>query len=52
MPDFSVQKDVLRLDAQEQLLREMVDEVEPIRAQIQSSFNQQYNQLQPLQDLV
>ncbi|MFL7961735.1 hypothetical protein ACEI36_05685 [Pseudomonas kielensis] len=52
MPDFSVQKDELRLDAQEQLLRELVAEVEPIRARVQSSFNQQYNQLQPLQDLV
>jgi hypothetical protein len=52
MPDFSVQQDVMRLDAQEQLLREMVDEVEPIRAKIQSSFNQQFNQLQPLQNLV
>lgn len=52
MPDFSVQKDELRLDAQEQLLRELVTEVEPIRARVQSSFNQQYNQLQPLQDLV
>ena len=52
MPDFGIQKDELRLDAQEQLLREMVTQVEPIRARVQSSFNQQYNQLQPLQDLV
>jgi hypothetical protein len=52
MPDFGVQKDEARLGAQEQLLRELVAEVEPIRARVQSSFNQQYNQLQPLQDLV
>lgn len=52
MPDFSVQKDELRLEAQEQQLRELIAEVEPIRARVQSSFNQQFNQLQPLQDLV
>lgn len=52
MPDFSVQKDELRLDVQEKQLRELIAKVEPIRAKVQSSFNQQYNQLQPLQDLV
>jgi hypothetical protein len=51
MPDFGVQKDEARLIAQEQLLREMVTQVEPIRAKVQSSFNQPH-QLQPLQDLV
>jgi len=52
MPDFSVLKDELRLGAQEELLSEMVAEVEPIRARVQSSFTQQFNPLQPLQGLV
>lgn len=52
MPDFSIEKDEMRLEVQEKRLFELVAEVEPIRARVQSSFNQQFNQLQPLQDLV
>ncbi|WP_407730892.1 hypothetical protein ACJJU9_12270 [Pseudomonas helleri] len=52
MPDFCTQTDEARLHAQEYLLKDMVAQVEPIRSRIQSSFNKQYDQLQPLQDLV
>lgn len=52
MPDFSTVKDEQKLIEQEQLMTGMVANIEVIRAGIQSSFNQKYDQLQPLQQLV
>lgn len=52
MPDFDVSRDEAKLEEQEGLLRRMVSQVEPMRAKVQASFNQQNIQLQPLQELV
>ena len=52
MPDFSIERDDQKLTEQERLMTEMVANLEIIRARIQSSFNQKYDQLQPLQQLV
>lgn len=52
MPDFSNERDDQKLIEQERLMTEMVASLEIIRARIQSSFNQKYDQLQPLQQLV
>lgn len=51
MPDFGTGKDQLKLDEQERLMNEMISSLETIRARIQSSFNQKYDQVQPLQQL-
>lgn len=51
-PDFGTEKDELKLRDQERLMTEMITELEIIRARVQSSFNQKYDQLQPLQQLV
>lgn len=52
MPDFGTEKDEAKLAEQERLMNEMVANLETIRARIQSSFNQKYDQVQPLQQLV
>ncbi|MBC3409817.1 hypothetical protein HU720_00660 [Pseudomonas sp. SWRI51] len=52
MPDFSTHKDELKLAEQERLMAAMTASLETIRARIQSSFNQKYDQVQPLQQLV
>jgi hypothetical protein len=49
MPDFAIDRDQARLIVQEKLLNDMVDNLEPIRAKVQSSFNSKFDQLQPLQ---
>lgn len=51
MPDFGTEKDELKLAEQERLMHEMISSLETIRARIQSSFNQKYDQVQPLQQL-
>lgn len=52
MPDFGIEKDESKLAEQERLMSEMIFNLEIIRAKIQSSFNQKYDQLQPLQQIV
>lgn len=49
MPDFAIDRDEARLIVQERLLSDMVENLEPIRARVQSSFNSKFDQLQPLQ---
>lgn len=51
MPDFGTEKDEFKLAEQERLMHEMISSLEMIRARIQSSFNQKYDQVQPLQQL-
>lgn len=51
MPNFGIEKDELKLAEQERLMHEMISSLETIRARIQSSFNQKYDQVQPLQQL-
>lgn len=51
-PDFGTERDELKLREQELQMAKMIAELEVIRARIQSSFNQKYDQLQPLQQLV
>jgi hypothetical protein len=52
MPMFGVEQDEARLSEQVKKLNDLIAQVEPMRAKIQSSFNHQFNQLQPLQELV
>ncbi len=52
MPDFGTEKDEIKLAEQERLMNEMIANLETIRARIQSSFNQKYDQVQPLQQIV
>jgi hypothetical protein len=50
--DFGIERDEIKLAEQERLMTDMISNLEIIRARIQSSFNQKYDQLQPLQQLV
>ncbi|QXH59359.1 hypothetical protein [Pseudomonas azerbaijanorientalis] len=49
MPDFAIDHDEARLLVQERLLSDMIENLEPIRARVQSSFTSKFDQLQPLQ---
>jgi hypothetical protein len=51
-PDFSTEDDEQRLRAQEEMLRQLRDIVEPTRAKIQSSFTAKFDQLRPLESQV
>jgi hypothetical protein len=51
-PDFGTDRDQERLRAQENLLSEMVAILEPTRAKVQSSFNQKFDQLRPLESQI
>ncbi|MDR7283167.1 hypothetical protein J2X84_001991 [Pseudomonas corrugata] len=47
-PDYGTESDEVRLVEQEMLLSEMIAIIEPTRAKIEASFNQNYDQLKPL----
>lgn len=48
LPDFGVEKDQTALQAQEELLAVLMQELESIRARIQTAYNLEYDRLKPL----
>lgn len=50
MPDFSTDADEAALDEQRTLVKDLLSDVEGIRARIQAAFNQQFDRLKPLGD--
>jgi hypothetical protein len=51
-PDFSTEEDVVNLEKQEQMLRELLANLEKIRAEIQSSFDSTFDQIKPIRDQI
>lgn len=48
LPDSNTAEDEVNLALQQQALTQLIEQLEPIRGRIQSSFFQKYNQLMPL----
>lgn len=48
-PDFGLERDEQRLEAQQLMLKEMLDIHQPTRAKVQSSFVSKFDQLQPIE---
>jgi hypothetical protein len=51
-PDFSTEEDEVNLGKQEQMLRELLANLEKIRAEIQSSFDSTFDQIKPIRDQI